>query len=462
FLRAFVGGAVFFLLLLTWLMVVGQDAWVLLSVVCAIFVGLMGIGIALVSRLPAWPLWVAGVWVGQEWLRGSFPFGGFPWGSLAFAQADTTFGRSSMVVGVLGATGLVVLVAAGLVAAVLAMSARDWSRAGAWLTMAIAVVVAPLLLHPPTSGDTVGGAESARIGLVQGSTPELGLGALDVRRAVLDNHVRETVTLAREIAAGRIEAPAFVLWPENSSDLDPFRDAQAAAMIGTAVRAIDVPVLVGAVVDIPGDPTSVLNQGIVWDPRTGPGATYSKTHPVPFGEYIPFRSLVAPLIDRFSRIGRDFAAGSVPGLMSIGGVAVGDVICFEIAYSTVIDPLIDGGARVLTVQTNNATYGGTSQPEQQFAIERVRALETGRSVVVAATTGISAFIRPDGSVDAQLGQGEVGALVREVALRGARNPSAWLGRPLAALWVLAALGMVGWSVAQAIRRRGERQRKVAG
>lgn len=460
FLRAFVAAVAFFLLLLSWLTVVGQDAWILLALVCAGYFGLMGIGIALVSRVRLWPLLIAGMWVAQEWLRGTFPFGGFPWGNLAFAQADTSFGRSAMVLGVLGASGLVALAGASVVAAVDALRAAAWTPAMAWVCIALVATVGPLLLRPPTEGDTVGGAASAPIGIVQGGTPEIGLGALDVRRAVLDNHVRQTMQLARAIGTGTVPAPAFVLWPENSSDLDPFRDAEAAAMIGTAVRALDVPVLVGAVVAIPGDNTGVLNQGIVWDPRTGPGASYSKTHPVPFGEYLPFRAILAPLIDRFSRIGRDFAAGSSPGLLDVGGTAVGDVICFEIAYNSVIDPLIDGGARVLTVQTNNATYGGTAQPEQQFGIERVRALETGRSVVVAATTGISAFIRPDGTVIAQMDQGQVGALVREVALRGTQNPSAWLARPLAAIWALAALLAAAVVLVQAVRRRGEGPRKV--
>ena len=461
FALAFGAATVFFLLLLHWLTVVGMDAWLLLALVCALYFGVMGMGIALVSRLALWPIWVAGLWVGQEWLRGSFPFGGFPWGNVAFSQVDTSFGRSSMVLGVLGATGLLVLTAAALVAAILAAGMQRWRVAGAWALLVLVAALSPQLLQPPTAGDRVGGPKAAAIGIVQGGTPELGLGALDVRRAVLDNHVRESMKMARQVAAGTTVRPAFVLWPENSSDLDPFTDSAAAAMIGTAVRTLNVPVLVGAVVNIPDDPTAVFNQGILWDPVTGPGLTYSKTHPVPFGEYIPFRSLIAPLIDRFDRIGRDFAAGTRPGLFTIGDIAVGDVICFEIAYNSVIDPLIDDGARVLTVQTNNATYGGTAQPEQQLAIEQMRALETGRSVVVAATTGISAFINPDGTVQAQLDQGQVGGLVREVPLRGQLNPSAWLGRPLAGAWAL--LGVLAlWAGVRAPSRRKGAQHRVDG
>ncbi|CAB4889069.1 unannotated protein [freshwater metagenome] len=182
---------------------------------------------------------------------------------------------------------------------------------------------------------------------------------------------------------------------------------------------------------------------------------------MPFGEYIPFRSLLAPLIDRFDRIGRDFAAGTTTGIFNIDGVKAGDVICFEVAYNSVIDPLISDGARVLMVQTNNATYATTAQPQQQLAIEQMRALETGRSLVVAATSGISAFIRPDGTVQAQIPEGEVGGIVREVALRGTLNPSAYFGQPLTAVWSLTAVLLACFLSVRAIGRKRSMRHKVS-
>jgi len=460
FIYGAISGFVFFSLLLFWLTIVGADAWLLLALVCAISFGFMGVGIALVSRLRWWPLIVPGLWIAQEWVRGSWPFGGFPWGSLSFSQVDTSFGRMSMVLGVLGAGGWLVLGASASVAAVRSLYSLNIRQAGAWFILACVTIVGPLAIQPPAQGDLVGGVASANIGIVQGGTPETGLGAFDVRRAVLDNHVRETMKLAVNIAHGTQSKPAFVLWPENSSDLDPYVDNAARAAIGVAVRTLNVPVIVGAVVNNPADRNTVLNQGILWDPITGAGQQYSKTHPVPFGEYIPFRSLLAPLIDRFDRIGRDFAAGTATGIFNIDGIKAGDVICFEVAYNSVIDPLISDGARVLMVQTNNATYAGTAQPEQQLAIERMRALETGRSVVVAATSGISAFIRPNGTVQAQIPEGAVGAIVREVALRGTLNLSAYVGQPLTAAWSLTAVSLAGFISVRAIRRKRSKRHKV--
>ena len=460
FVIAFISSLTFYLLLLRWLTVIGSDGWILLSAVCSVYFGIMGIGIAFSTRFRWWPLLVAGMWISQEWIRGTWPFGGFPWGTLAFSQVDTSLGRTSTLLGMLGTSGVVVLCASLIVLVVVYTLEHRLTQAFPAIGVVAALVLAPLLISLPSTGDTQGGEPSATIAIVQGGTPAVGMNAFDVRRAVLDNHVRESMKLAVEINHDLVPKPAFVLWPENSSDLDPYRDQAAAAAIGVAVRALNVPVLIGAVVGNPQDSATVLNAGILWDPTSGPGQQYNKKHPVPFGEYVPFRSLLAPLINRFDRIGHDFAAGDATGIFHISNVDVGDVICFEIAYNSVVDALITDGARVLTVQTNNATYAGTAQPMQQFMIERMRALETGRSVVVAATTGISAFIGPDGQVLEEIPEGDVGSRVREAALRGSRNLGSYVGSYVTLIWGGLAVLVTGLATARAFRNRHRRARKV--
>lgn len=456
FLIGFCAGMSFFAILMPWLSVVGTDAWLLLSAFCALWFALAGIGICLVTRLPGWPWWVAGVWVLQEALRGRIPLGGYPWGRLAYGQPDTAMGRLAWLFGQPGVTFAVVVIGSALVAAGLALHRRQWRLVLAWGALAVALAGGGALLRLPVEGDAVGGAPSAVIAAVQGGTPSTGLGAMDIRRAVLDNHVAQTLALAEAVDAGQAPQPAFVLWPENSSDIDPFTDAQAAQSMTLAAQAISVPILVGAVVNVPGNPQGVWNLGVVWDPERGPGQRYIKTHPVPFGEYVPFRSLLASTIGRFDLVPRDFVPGTEPGLIEIGGVLVGNVICFEVAYDDVIDPLIAGGARVITVQTNNATYQGSGQPAQQLQIERMRAIQTGRSVVVAATSGISAIIAPDGAIRSSLQEGEAGALDEEVALRGAASPSSVLGPGLEWLLVLIGLGPIAWVIARGAGQRRQR------
>jgi apolipoprotein N-acyltransferase len=85
-------------------------------------------------------------------------------------------------------------------------------------------------------------------------------------------------------------------------------------------------------------------------------------------------------------------------VLEMNKITFGDVICFEVAYDEVVREAATPATRALVVQTNNATYMGTGQVEQQFAIARLRAIETGRPVVVAATNGVSGIVAPDGRV----------------------------------------------------------------
>jgi apolipoprotein N-acyltransferase len=280
------------------------------------------------------------------------------------------------------------------------------------------------------------GSRQETVAVVQGNVPRSGLDFLGQREQVLDNHARETHLLASEIRAGKVPRPDVVFWPENASDIDPYQDAHAHQVIDEAVRDVGVPVLVGAVVDH-GDGEHVENRGIVWDPKTGPGAYYVKRHPLPFGEYIPiFRGLLLKVITRFKEVG-EFIKGRSKGSLQLGPAKVGDVICFEVAYDGIVrdvanDPL-------LVVQTNDATYNHTSIPPQQFAMSRLRAVEHGRSTVVASTSGISGIIAPDGHVMAQSGESVPALLVERVPLRTSVTISDHLGA--APEWVLALLGL---------------------
>jgi apolipoprotein N-acyltransferase len=215
---------------------------------------------------------------------------------------------------------------------------------------------------------------------------------------VLDNHLAATRELAaRYDGGGGYPVPDLVIWPESSTDIDPFTDPTVYADIQAVVDDLGSPILVGAMVS-GEEPSDVLNQGIVWHPGSGPGERYSKRHPVPFGEYIPFRDFFAQYIDRLDQIPRDMVPGDRPGVLEMNGITFGDVICFEVAYDDVVREAVVPDTRALVVQTNNATYMGTGQVEQQFAIARLRAIETGRPVVVAATNGVSGIIAPDGDV----------------------------------------------------------------
>jgi apolipoprotein N-acyltransferase len=248
--------------------------------------------------------------------------------------------------------------------------------------------------------------------------------------------VDRTIVLAEAVAAGERPQPNLVVWPENSSDIDPYRNDDAARQISRAAEAIGAPILVGAVVSGPGE--FISNTAIVWDPETGPGDTYVKRHPVPFGEYIPARDFFRLFSDKVDLVRRDFAAGDEVGLLEMGGARIADLICFEVVYDGLVHDAVRAGAGMLVVQTNNATFGYSAESEQQVAAAQVRAVEYGRSVALASTSGISAVIAPDGSLAASSGLFESAVFVEEIAQRDATTLAERLGA--GPEWLLTALG----------------------
>ena len=439
-------GLAFLVPLLSWAGLQVGSVWLFLPAGFAPFFGLAGGLSALASPLVdrwrwSWPVVTGAMWVLQEALRDRVPFGGFPWGRLAFSQGDSPL----LALAALGGAPLVTFAVAavgGLV--VLAVhSGIRWAAARA-LGLAVLIVVLPLLMP-------LGGAAgpSLTVAVVQGNVPRLGFDFNAQRRAVLDNHVNATLALAREVAAGQRPRPDLVVWPENASDIDPLANADAKARITEAANAIGVPILVGGLLDGPGN--RVRNVGMVWEPGMGPSQTYVKRHPVPFAEYVPFRDIVRMITDKVDLVRSDFVAGTEPGVLRIGRAIVGDVICFEVAYDEVVRDTVTGGANLLVVQTNNATFN-EAEARQQLAMVRLRAVEHGRYGVMASTVGVSAVVDPAGSIFDATSFNTQDVRVREVRLISARTIATRLGAVPELAMVAVALAAVVTAIAGSRRR----------
>jgi apolipoprotein N-acyltransferase len=459
-------GLAFFVPLLSWTGIyVGPFPWLALAVWEAVHLALLGGATALTSRLRLWPVWTAALWVADEALRGRFVLDGFPWGRLGFSQTEGPLLALAAYGGVPLVTFAVALVGALLAAAILALvRARRASgtagergralRTGALLVVAVlAVPLAGMLAWLPLPGSSLtAGGPTATVAVIQGDVPRAGLDFNAQRRAVLDNHVQRTLELADAVAAGEEQQPDVVLWPENSSDIDPYTNADAARQIDRAAEAIDAPILVGAVVEGPGE--YVSNTAIVWDPESGPGDTYVKRHPVPLAEYVPARSFFRFFSDKVDLVRRDFVAGDEVGVLDVGGVRLGDLICFEVVYDGLVHDVVEGGAGMVVVQTNNATFGYTDESAQQLAMSRLRAVETGRTVVVAATSGISAIVAPDGTIARSSELFTPDVFVEDIAQRSSATVAQRLGA--GPEWALTALGAGALVVAALLRRRARR------
>ncbi|HEX6077766.1 MAG TPA: apolipoprotein N-acyltransferase, partial [Micromonosporaceae bacterium] len=323
-------GVAWFVPLLQWTALdarVGWWPWLLLAVFQACFVAALGAAAAWCGGLAdrrwwSWPLLIGVLWVADEALRSRLPFGGFPWGRLAFSQADSPLAWLAAA----GGAPLVtfgVAVTGGLVAAAAwhtweglrgpaqrpatgpgkTAAARAFALAGTTLLVLFSGLAVP---YQAPAGAPV------TVAIVQGNVPRLGLDFNAQRRVVLDNHVEATFALARQVAGGQATQPDLVIWPENASDIDPFRNPDAYQRIAQAADAVEAPILVGTL--LRDEAGSVRNVGLVWLPDSGPRDRYVKQHPVPFAEYLPLRRVVRAITAKADLVG-NFVPGDRPGVL---------------------------------------------------------------------------------------------------------------------------------------------------
>ncbi len=418
--------------LIWWMNAVSGAAYIGLVLAETAFFAPIMLAMRAATRLRGWPLWGAGVWVMGEFARGTFPFTGFPWGRLAHTSIDTPFATYARVIAMPGTSAVLFILAALLLVVVTGSTFRRRSAAAG-------SIVALILLGSVLPTGIAGAAGTRQVALVQGDVP--GVFLTWPRGEIFDLHAAETDRLAEAVEAGEVARPDMVLWPENATDVDPNFDQGVRARIEALSARIGAPILVGGLYDGPTTTTS-YNAGVVWD-ENGPGDRYVKLKPVPFGEYVPWREQAGAIFGRLARdIPRDMLAGKASGAIRIGETTIGDTICYDIAYDSVTRRAINDGAQMLVVQTSNAAFTGTSQPEQQWDISRLRAVETGRWVVVPSTNGISGVVNPDGKVVERAPLHQPALISQQVELANGTTPAQHLGGPLE--YFLVALGLGAW------------------
>lgn len=358
---AFLFALSFNLLTLQWASTfVGSTPWIILAVGLSIFY----LPLALIGRwgIGAYPL----IFIVLEEVRNHFPFGGFGWARLAYSQPDSPYSQIASRGGAIALSAITVLM-------------------GAFIFFACNAKVRPLLLVPalllfiPNNVVPVGQISAL---MIQGNVPELGLDFNSRAKEVFNLHVKET---KKAIALN--DNIDFIVWPENSVDVDPFTNTD----IFGQLQAFEQPLIIGAIVEKGG---KLLNTSILWGETTQ--ETYVKQHLTPFGEYIPLRSIaskISPLVDRVN----DFSPGDQGRVFEIGVARIAPIICFEL----IDDQILYAGAKssnLFVVQTNSATFGRSPESAQQLSITRVRAIEHSRNVLSVSTTGYSAVIDYSGKV----------------------------------------------------------------
>ena len=304
------------------------------------------------------------------------------------------------------------------------------------LAVAVAALVA-LMVWPSYPWAATG---SMRVAAVQGHA-NAGLFADFDRGDNLRDHHRVT----QRIYGDRVDV---VVWPENSSDLDPLRYPLAAQIADEVVREMGAPLVLGTITQ-KGPET--FNSIILWDKPEGALAgraidQYDKIHPVPFAEYLPARDFFYPLAPTlFDMVPRDYSFGERDTVFSVAGHTAGIAICYDIVDDEILWQMMREGADIIFAPTNNADFGRTDQSVQQLAIARLRAIETGRSVVNISTVGTSAIMDPSGVSLDRIPTFTEGYMIVDVPTTTHTTPATRFGRSIEL--GVAGLGLFGAGIA---------------
>jgi apolipoprotein N-acyltransferase len=388
-LLAFVAGCVYYGLLVSWAWYFGAIAVVPFAAILAAYWAAAGAAIARFARRGrAQPFLIAAIWVLAEALVARWPMGGFSWGEVGYALHDVAPARSLAALGGLPLVSFVVVVVnASLLQlatgrpGMLVSRARGFAAASLAAVVAVTALAAGFALRPTPSGQL-------RVAILQGNPLDR-----DLTTAELD--ARYLPTSHFDLAARLQGHYDLVIFPESSLDGDPRHDSWLAANLTATATRLHSAVLANALADAPDG--RAINQDLLYGPDGRLVAAYAKRHLVPFGEYVPFRHQLR-FISELKKIPRDFAPGTTPGLATVSGHRIATVICFESAFGYQIRPLVHAGAQVIVVSTNNRSYRRSANSAQHVAIGQMRAAETGRPVVQAAISGISAVIDAHGRV----------------------------------------------------------------
>lgn len=370
-------------------------------------------------------LWLAPVlWTATEFLRG-FLFTGFPWVALGYSQATVLpVAQLASVGGVAALSLLVSLVSTAIAAAFVARDRRAMAT-GLGLTLLCVIAVAGWGQWRLRSGALTSSGTPLRVGIVQGNVPQAE--KWDPAHAATILH--RYLDLTRQVAA---EGAELVVWPESSTPFFFELEPAGQRTVLDLARETGTWLLLGSDQVEPVQPPAsaqrnrYYNAAFLISPEGRQAAVYRKVHLVPFGEYVPLRSLLffaQPLVDSVG----DFAAGVEVTQLDLGGRGITTAICYESMFPYLARDAVLGGSRLLTAITNDAWYGWSSAPYQHYEQGTLRAIEFGRYFVRSANTGISAIVDPYGRVLARSDLFEVASLNGEVRLLEGRTLYATIG-----------------------------------
>lgn len=362
---------------------------------------------------------VASVWVLVEAGRGRVPFGGFPWGDVGYAFHEVGVARAVAGWGGVALVSWMAVSVNGLFLAAALGHARREVLARSLGGVAAVVVVAGLAAAALPDLTPTG---RLRVAMVQGN---------DLNRDPNPTEIGDRYIVRKHLdLAGDIKDPVdLIILPESSLDADPRRDRFLDLTLSALATDHDADVLAGG--NTPAPQGRLFNTVFHYGPQpadpqepTGTGRTaqlYSKRHLVPFGEYVPWRAALS-FIEELQQVPTDYEPGPGPTVFAVGGHRAGALICFESAFPGLAREYARRGADALVVLTNNRSYRRSANSAQHLAMGQFRAAETGRPLLQAAISGITAVVDHTGRVREETSLFEPTVLVGEVDTYRGRTP----------------------------------------
>ena len=363
-----------------------------------------------------------------EVVRLSFPFGGVPLATLAIGQVSGPIAGLAPLMGVIGITTATLY---------LALTHRRFRAI---------CVVGFLVLVGNTWNNTQSTGSTLNLSIVQGGG-EQGTHAIDTNpRDVFDVHMAATKTLQPNSQRDA------VIWPENAISITNkglFIDSSEYAEITEEAKRLSVPFVVGITED--AGEGQFTNAQVVIDPDGSITGRYDKVRRVPFGEYMPMRSLLKAIGAPTDLVPRDARAGDSRGWLDVADTRASVAISWEIFFGGRVNEGVADGATFIINPTNGSSYTWTILQTQQIAASRLRALEQGRDVVQISPTGFSAFIDSSGVVHERTSISEQQVVERSIQLRSGRTLYSRMGNAVYIWALLIAFAWLARRRARAIR-----------
>jgi apolipoprotein N-acyltransferase len=451
----FVGGLAFYLSQVEWLsLYLGPVPWIALSVMEA---GIFAVGSGAIAIVWGWAaalkqsfyrntliaLSIATMWTAREWVAINLPYGGFPWSRVAQALSESFLSQLVFFVGISGLTFVSVFMTVAILLT-FESGVHSLKRNLLGLVASLVAIATAWLFIVPSAAET----GELTVAAVQGNA-NAGLFANAQRGTFLKNHLEATALLDEHPKKDEID---FIVWPENASDLNPKESPLALSQIQAVISNYEVPMILGSITESDGE---VFNSSLYYDLEGYQIDQYDKKRPVPFAEYVPDRQFwnqLAP--DLIGLVSRDYAFGTRDGIFELDGKRLGVLICFEVAIDDIGRELVAGGAQIILSQTNNADFGRSDETFQQAALARLRAVETGRTVVNISTVGVSRIFLPNGKILSELPIFEPGIMVEKVPLRTSITPAMAIAPYFDITLNIVALVLLLGAITGKYRRRG--------